>query len=109
MNDQLQPQGCLAALLDLSFSQFVTTKLIKWLYILLLVLILLGGAVGVISGLIAIFSDSFLSGLGIMIASVLGVLIYTVLARVAMESILVIFRIAENTAEIARQGRHRQD
>ena len=108
MNNDLQPQGCLTALLDLSFTQFVTTKLAGWLYLLLLILVVLGGAVGVISGLTAMFSDTFLAGGGIIIASVLGVLIYAVLARVAMESILVIFRIAENTSEMARQGRNQQ-
>lgn len=98
----MEPKGFLGSLLDLSFSEFVTTKVIKVLYVLLLVLIGLGIFFGFITGLITMFSDSFFTGVGLMIASLVGGLIYVIFARISMELIIVVFRIAENTSELVR-------
>jgi len=105
MKTDSQPSGCLTALLDLSFTQYVTTKILKWLYVLLLALVVIGGVVGVLAGLVTMFRDSFLAGLATILLSAISVLIYAVLARVWIELIMVIFRIAENTSELVRQGR----
>ena len=87
-------KGFFGALFDLSFSQFITTKLIKVLYILLLILLALGYLAGVISG----FSDSLGQGLLMMfIVGPLGVLLYLILIRISLEMMIVIFRIEENT------------
>ena len=100
----MQQKGFFAALFDLSFSEFITTKLIKVLYILLLVLIAIGYVVAVITG----FADSFGQGLLMLVVGAIGAFLYVILARVWMEIIIVLFRIAENTSEIAQQGRFKQ-
>jgi large-conductance mechanosensitive channel len=50
------------------------------------------------------FTNSFLAGLGMIIGTAIGAIIYAMLARVWMELIIVLFRIAENTTELVRQG-----
>ena len=98
-----EEKGFLGSLMDLSFTSFVTTKLIKVMYILDMVLI------GLIALLIigAGFATSPILGFVFIITVaplfVLFALIYT---RVILELIIVLFRIAENTAEMASQGRN---
>ena len=94
-------QGFIGALFDMSFTQFVTTKLIKLLFMI---------SIG-ISGLVALgvlfyglTSGGFMAVVGIIVAPVLF-LLYVLGARIWLELVIVVFRIAENTAEIARQGR----
>jgi len=101
--------GFFQALFDFSFTDFVTSKIIKLLYglsiffsgifALILLVIFLGGG----------FRES--AGMGIL-ALIIGTsicfLIFTVLttySRVLLEIIIVVFRISEHTAEIAKQGR----
>lgn len=99
----MQDKGFFGALFDLSFSEFVTTKLIKILYILLLILIAIGLVVGLISSLITMFSrGGFFPGLLGLIFAPIGALIWVIMARVWMELIIVIFRIAENTTDLVQ-------
>jgi len=93
-------KGFFGALLDLSFSEFVTTKIIKFIYVLLLVLIAIGYLVGIIVG----FTRDAGSGLLMLIVGAIGALVAVIFARVYMEILIVLFRIAENTTEMARQG-----
>lgn len=103
MND---PKGFFASLLDFSFSEFITIKLVKVLYIIFLVLVALGFVAGVIAALIRMFSrGGFLPGLGMLCAAPIAALIYVILARLWTELVIVVFRIAENTTELVEQGR----
>ena len=87
-------KGFLGALFDLSFSEFITGKLIKFLYILLLIVLVLGYLGFVITG----FSNGVGTGLlFLFIVGPIGVLLYLILIRVYLEIIMVIFRIEENT------------
>ncbi len=94
----MQDTGVLGAMFDLSFSEFVTTRVIRILYILgmvvagLLTLTLIGSA----------FSSGFMVGLVALILSPVLFLIYTLLARIWCEMIIVVFRIAENTGRLAQ-------
>lgn len=109
-------RGFFGSLLDLSFTSFVTTKLIKVLYVLSLVLL----AIAYVVIAIALFSsgggDSFTvgddgtfqadsggnTGLGLLWLFVLGPLFlffYTLLYRVFFELVVVLFRIFENTRD----------
>lgn len=95
------PGSFFSALFDFSFSQFVTTRLIKVLYILSIIVIGLAAVVFLIAGLTQGTASAILA----LVLAPLFFLIYVIFARVWMEIIIVIFRIAENTREIARQGR----
>ena len=98
--------GFFGALFDMSFSEFITTKLIKVLYVLLLSLIGIGLVAGVLSGLSTMFRrGGFLAGLVMVIVVPLVALIFVIGARMWMETIIVLFRIAENTTEIAKTSR----
>lgn len=97
----MEHKGFFVQLFDVSFQEFLTPKIIKVLYVLAIIsagvytLILLGKA----------FSASVSGGFTVLILSPLGFLLGVVNARIVMELILVLFRIAENTGETARQGR----
>lgn len=91
-------KGFVASLLDTSFSTLVTTRVIRFLYILLLVLVGLG-LLGFIVAAIA--SGSVSQILVALIVGPLMALLYVIYARVILEVILAIFRLLESSREIA--------
>jgi hypothetical protein len=117
-------KGFLGSLFDLSFTEFVTTRVIKVLYVLTLVLLVIGylGIAVVIftggqevttfdetSGELTTESDGSV-GLGLLWLVIIGPLLlflYTLLYRVFYELLIVVFRIYENTRdqlELTRRG-----
>jgi len=96
------PSGFLESLFDFSFTTFITTKLIKVLY----------GLWVTVAGLfaLALFIDGFrastgVEGVALFIGAPLVFLLSVIYGRILLELIIVVFRIAEHTAEIAEQGR----
>jgi hypothetical protein len=91
-----------ASLFDISFSSLITTRVIKVLYVLSMViigiiaLVFIGGA----------FSNSVASGIIVLliIAPLLS-LLYLIYVRVLLELVLVIFRILETNTELVRLQR----
>ena len=91
------PTADFSALFDLSFTRFLTIGVIRIIYLLGMVLLGLGW-LGLV---IAAFSQGFFGGLlGIVIASIIAV-VYLLVLRVWLELIVVLFRIGENTSQIA--------
>ncbi len=85
-------KGFFGSLFDLSFSSLVTTKIIKVLYVLALIVIGLGALALIITG----FADSVTSGvLMLVIVAPLFALLYVVYTRVILEVVIVLFRILE--------------
>ncbi|MFJ2619058.1 DUF4282 domain-containing protein [Glutamicibacter sp. NPDC087344] len=87
------------ALFDFDFRKFVTPSIIKIVYILIMVLL----AVSYLAIVIGSFRANV--GLGFLVLIVLGplfCLIYLVLARAGLESLIAQIRTAENTAELVR-------
>ena len=98
--------GFFGALFDMSFSDFITTKLVKVLYVLLLCLIGIALVAGVLSGLSTMSrGGGFLAGFVMVIVVPVLALMLVIGARMWMETIIVLFRIAENTTEIARSSK----
>jgi len=93
------PKSFLGALFDFSFSQFVTTRIIKVLFGLAIFL----AAVATIFYIAGSFASSVPLGILILILSPVIFLIYVILARVWLEVIIVLFRIAEHVGEIAKK------
>jgi hypothetical protein len=94
--------GFLASLFDFSFTTFITTKLIRVLYILGMVLAGFSALGFAFSG----FAHSFFFGLfTLVIVAPLMFLAFIIYSRVVLELIIVLFRASEHLAEIARQGR----
>lgn len=85
------------ALKDLSFSEFITLKLIKFIYILGL----LGIAIAALIVVLGSFSQGFLAGLGAIVVTAVGLLFAVLLLRVYLEILAVLFRVASNTTKIA--------
>lgn len=86
-------KGFFEAIFDFSFSDFVTTKLIRFIYG---AAIFLGGLFGIAS-IIGGFSRDIISGI---IALILASVLYTlgiVVLRIWLELVMVIFKIEENT------------
>jgi hypothetical protein len=96
----MEDKGFFGALFDLSFSEFVTIKFIRILYIILLLIIAIGFVFGLIGGFVSMFTDSFWSGLLTILLVPIGTVVWIVLARMWLEVLVVVFRIAENTTEL---------
>jgi hypothetical protein len=101
MNQPLQEQGkgFLRALFDFSFTTYITPKIIKVIF----------GIVIVVSGLgwlgYTIFAFATNVVLGIIVFVIIGPLIfllYIILARVYLEVVMAVFTIAENSTRIAQ-------
>ncbi len=94
----MEREGFFQALFDFSFTSFITSKLIKILYGLAILGAILGALMLIMSG----FSQSTGVGLFMLfIGAPLFFLFWVIYARVLLELIIVIFRIAEHAAEIA--------
>lgn len=84
----------ITSLFDFSFSQFVTTKFVRFIYALLLL-------TNVVSALVVLVTTF---PFGLLLGPIVFLLL-TAFARVALEVTIVLFRIAENVQEVARLER----
>ena len=87
------------ALFDFSFNEFVTTKIIKVLYGITLVI----AALVWLGVLVAMFSsgNGILGVLGGLIIAPIGFVVQVIFTRVGYEILIVVFGIAENTRDMA--------
>jgi len=96
-----EPKGFLSALFDFSFTSFVTPKVVKVLYILIVVVVglsALGFALSVLATNV---------GLGLIVLLVgapLYFLVVTALYRITLEFFMVIFRMAQDIRAIRERG-----
>lgn len=90
-------KGLVESLVDLSFGEFVTLRIIKLLYALHLVLGLIVAIGLVLSG----FRESTAQGLLLLILGAVGLVFWTLYVRVLLEVLIVVFRVAENISRIA--------
>lgn len=97
----MQNKGPIGMLFDLSFKEFVTTRIIKAIFII-------GVVFGAILALVLIvtgFNDSAGTGFLFLILSPSVFLLYVLVVRIWCEIIIVLFRIAENTSRLVDQGK----
>jgi hypothetical protein len=85
------------------WERFITPSIIKVFYWLAVLLSVLAGLSGVFSGLLMMAVNP-LSGLLMMVASLLGVLIGVLAARIVAEFVLITFRINEHLGAIRNRG-----
>jgi len=81
------------------WERFITPSIIKVFYWLAVVLSVLFGLSGIFSGLLMMVHNP-VSGLLMMVGSVVGVLIGVLVARIAAEFVLITFRINEHLGAI---------
>ena len=92
-----QHRGFFGALFDLSFSELITTRVIKFLFVLGII----GSAIAAIVYIVAAFSQSAGVGVLVLIVSPLIFVIYVTVARIWLEVLIVVFRISEDVKRIA--------
>jgi hypothetical protein len=94
----------LSALFDFSFTSFVTVRIIKVLYVLILILTSLYALVFTI---VAFKAGPVIGLATLLIGDPLFIIIVMAFWRLVLESFVVIFRIAEDTREIRERGENR--
>lgn len=92
-----QIRAVLDLVLDLSFKRFVTPRLVRMLYVLSLLAALISAVSYMFSG----FREGTFTGIFQMVTAPLAFLLYLIFARVTVELILAIFRIAEKLAPLS--------
>jgi hypothetical protein len=97
-----QAASFFSSLFDLSFSTFITPKIIKVLFVLSMVVVTLEtlAFVG-----FAFMSNVFFGVLALLILGPIMFLFGVIYARVIMEVLIQLFRGTDYLAEIAKQGR----
>ena len=98
-------RGFFARLFDFSFESFITPTIIRILFIIYIVAVGLGALIAVI----AAFTQSTLYGiLTLLVLAPIGAFLYILMGRVWLEIIIILFRIHDNTEQMAlaakRQG-----
>ncbi len=83
-------------LFDFSFKEFVTTKIIKIIY----AIGILFAAIGALALLIKGFQQNFFLGILALLLTPVAFVIYSILVRVSLEIIIVLFRIAEDVRKL---------
>jgi uncharacterized protein DUF4282 len=99
-----QPQkqrGFLEALMDTRFDSLITPMLIRFLYVVSMILL----TIGVIVVVIASFADKPGNGVLALILAPLGALIYLIVIRLWLELIVVTFKIREAAEQVADNTR----
>jgi hypothetical protein len=95
-------KGFLASLFDLSFSNLITTKVIKVIYLLSMILI----GLFALAVVVAAFADSVGAGLFVLlIVAPFISLLYLIYTRVVLEVIIALFRIMETNVELVELQR----
>ena len=92
----MEVKGFFAKLFDLSFTEFITPRIIKLLFVLAII-------ISAIAALVIFFIGVFTGGPGALLSIILApvaFLLYVIMARVWLELIMVMFRIAGNTDKI---------
>jgi Domain of unknown function (DUF4282) len=84
-------QGFFRSLFDISFTSFITTKIIKLVYVVALVL----AVVLTTAAVVGAFRQDTTSGVVALVVAPLVALFYIVLARLWLEIIIQVFRITE--------------
>ena len=95
-----QEKGFFALLFDFSFSEFITEKVIRFLYAIAVIAAGIAALMMLITG-IGMLSDTPLFGIGYIILTPLAFILYVIAARVYLELIMVIFHIHDNVEKIA--------
>jgi len=97
-----QQRGFLGALFDISFSELITTRVIKVLFVLGII----GGAVLMVTQIIGAFMYSAGIGVLVLLISPIVFTLYVIVARIYLEVLTVIFRISDDVRRIADKEAH---
>jgi hypothetical protein len=85
------------------WERFITPSIIKVFYWLAVIIAVLSGLSGILSGLVAMMLQPFI-GLFWVVSSVLGMLAAVILVRILSEFVLITFRINEHLGAMRNRG-----
>ena len=88
------------SLFDFSFREFITTRVIKFLFIVFVIL----AACGAVGYLITSIAGGCWLAFAAFIIAPVGFFFYVLIVRIWLEVLLVLFRIADNTDKMAGGG-----
>jgi hypothetical protein len=97
----MENKSVLGLLFDLSFTEFVTTRVIQVVFVVGIVF----SAVGTLTLIATAFNAGTVPGVLVLIVSPLFFLLYVLAVRIWCEIIIVVFRIAENTGRLVERDR----
>lgn len=98
----MENKGIIACIFDFSFSEFVTTRIIKILFLLSIILAAFTALFIIIGG----FSSGSAKGfLGALITAPVVFILSVLFSRIWLELVIVAFRIAENTSRLVELGK----
>lgn len=96
-------QSFFSNLFDMSFSKFVTPSIIRVVFVLAII----GGAFAAI-GVFTATANAFRGGAFFgLVGAVIAFFVYVIMARVGLEAVVALFRVAENTKVLADDVRSR--
>ena len=102
----MDKRGFLGKLFDFSFKEFITLQIIKYLYVVGIIVSGLVALLVLVAGVVELQADAGKGIFGILASPVLFFLA-TLLVRLALEALVATFRIAENTTKLVEQGEHK--
>lgn len=97
--------GLFNGLFDFSFETLITPKVIAVIYGLFLALLALCFVGGLGVTIMTVARGQILQGLGMLILLPIGTLLWLVLGRVYFELVIVLFKVAQDADEIAKNTR----
>jgi hypothetical protein len=97
MKDKIKNNEFLKRLFDFSFKKFITTRVVKFIF---WINVILAGILGVLT-IIGGFKESIGLGIIAVILAPIFYIIYVAILRVTLEVITVVFRIGEDVEEIS--------
>ncbi len=92
-------KGFFGSLFDISFTEIITTRIIKVLFVLAII----GSGIAAVALLVSGIAGGGVGAFISIILAPLVFLLYVVMARVWLEVIMVMFRIAENTDKLVER------
>jgi hypothetical protein len=94
-------KGFFKSLMDTRFDHLITPKMVRFLYIVAMIVL----TAGVIVAIIVAFTNDAGTGLLTLFLAPIGGLIYLIIARLYLELIVVAFKIREAAEEVASNTR----
>lgn len=96
-SEELPRRDFFSALMDTRFDSLITPSLIRFLYVVAIILIALGVLAAIVSG----FAEDAGTGILLLILAPLAGLLYLIVTRLWLELIVVAFKIRDAAEEVA--------
>ncbi|MEG3616644.1 MULTISPECIES: DUF4282 domain-containing protein [Isoptericola] len=96
-------KGLIGSLFDFSFSNYVTPKIVKIVYVILTILVAIGWLFSFIAGIATLFSDQWYVGLFTILFGWIGALVYLAVWRIGLEVFQAVVNISEKVNHYAQR------